>query len=258
MSVPLPGLLQPLPTRYLGWMLEGFGMTLLVSAASIAGGLAIGLLLTALRAGGRPWLALPARALVAFLRKTPLLVQLFFWYFGAAQLLGEDVVGALSGLGGLALGGWRLPAPSFEFLAAAFGIALYAGAFCSEELRAGIRAVPHGQLNAALSLGFTPRAAFVRIVLPQALRVAALPLLGQCANTLKNTSLAMGIGLAELSYSARQVETDSLLAFQAFAVATLLYAAVILLLQWAVPMLLRRRGWVPAAPAPALSAGAPA
>ncbi len=44
----------------------------------------------------RPWLALPARALVAFLRKTPLLVQLFFWYFGAAQLLGEDVVGALS------------------------------------------------------------------------------------------------------------------------------------------------------------------
>lgn len=256
MSVLFPGALQPLPPRYLGWMLEGFGMTLLVSAAAIAGGLAIGLLLTAMRAGGRPWLALPARGLVAFLRKTPLLVQLFFWYFGAAQLLGEDVVGALTSLGGMALAGWRLPAPSFEFLAAAFGIALYAGAFFSEELRAGIRAVPHGQLNAALSLGFTPRAACIRIVLPQALRVAALPLLGQCANTLKNTSLAMGIGLAELSYSARQVETDTLLAFQAFAVATLLYAAVILLLQWAVPLLLQRRGWVSAAPA--LPAGAPA
>lgn len=218
-------------------------MTLLVSAAAIAGGLAIGLLLTALRASAQPWLHLPARALVAFLRKTPLLVQLFFWYFGAAQLLGEDVVGAITGWGGIAVGAWRLPAPSFEFLAAAFGIALYAGAFFSEELRAGIRAVPRGQREAALSLGFTPRAAFLRVVLPQALRVSALPLLGQCANTIKNTSLAMGIGLAELAYSARQVETDTLLAFQAFAVATVLYAGLILLLQWAAPQVLRRLGW---------------
>ena len=79
--------------------------------------------------------------------------------------------------------------------------------------------------------------------------------LGQCANTIKNTSLAMGIGLAELSYSARQVETDTLLAFQAFAVATVLYAAAILLLQWAAPMLLQRLGW---ARASATAAGAPA
>ncbi|WP_316876992.1 amino acid ABC transporter permease [Ralstonia edaphi] len=224
-------------------MLEGFGMTLLVSTAAIAGGLVIGLLLTALRASAQPWLHLPARALVAFLRKTPLLVQLFFWYFGAAQLLGEDVVGAITGWGGIAVGAWRLPAPSFEFVAAAFGIALYAGAFFSEELRAGIRAVPRGQREAALSLGFTPRAAFLRVVLPQALRVSALPLLGQCANTIKNTSLAMGIGLAELAYSARQAETDTLLAFQAFAVATVLYAGLILLLQWAAPQVLRRLGW---------------
>ncbi len=255
MSLSLPALLQPLPPRYLGWMLEGFGMTLLVSAAAIAGGLVIGLLLTALRASAQPWLHLPARALVAFLRKTPLLVQLFFWYFGAAQLLGEDVVGAITGWGGIAVGAWRLPAPSFEFLAAAFGIALYAGAFFSEELRAGIRAVPRGQREAALSLGFTPRAAFLRVVLPQALRVSALPLLGQCANTIKNTSLAMGIGLAELAYSARQVETDTLLAFQAFAVATVLYAGVILLLQWVAPLVLRRLGWTSALTLPD---GAPA
>jgi polar amino acid transport system permease protein len=66
----------------------------------------------------------------------------------------------------------------------------------------------------------------------------------------------MGIGLAELSYSARQVETDTLLAFRAFAVATVLYAAVILLLQWAAPWALRRLGWLPASPA--AWAGAPA
>ena len=68
MSLSLPAVFQPLPPRYLGWMLEGFGMTLLVSAAAIAGGLAVGLLLTALRASSLAWLQLPARALVAFLR----------------------------------------------------------------------------------------------------------------------------------------------------------------------------------------------
>ena len=96
----------------------------------------------------------------------------------------------------------------------------------------------------------------LRVVLPQALRVSALPLLGQCANTIKNTSLAMGIGLAELSYSARQVETDTLLAFQAFAVATVLYAVVILLLQWAAPLVLRRLGWVAASAAGPIGAAA--
>ena len=94
------------------------------------------------------------------------------------------------------------------------------------------------------------------MVLPQALRVSALPLLWQCANTIKNTSLAMGIGLAELSYSARQVETDTLLAFQAFAVATVLYAVVILLLQWAAPLVLRRLGWVAASAAGPIGAAA--
>ena len=85
--------------------------------------------------------------------------------------------------------------------------------------------------------------------------MSALPLLGQCANTIKNTSLAMGIGLAELAYSARQVETDTLLAFQAFAVATVLYAGVILLLQWVAPRVLRRLGWTSASTLPD---GAPA
>ena len=248
-------LMQPLPAKYVGWIVSGFGLTVALSAAVFALGCVLAAVWLALALVPFAPLRLAARGAVGFLRRTPLLVQLFFWYFGAAQLLGEHVIGAITGWNGIALGNWRLPAPSFEFLAAAFGIALYAGAFFSEELRAGLRAVPQGQREAALSLGFTPRAAFLRVVLPQALRVSALPLLGQCANTIKNTSLAMGIGLAELSYSARQVETDTLLAFQAFAVATVLYAAAILLLQWAAPMLLHRLGWARASATPA---GAPA
>lgn len=85
------------------------------------------------------------------------------------------------------------------------------------------------------------------MVLPQALRVAARPMVGQFCQTIKNTSLAMAIGFAEMSYTARQVETDSLMSFQAFGLATLLYVALILLLQAAAPVLLRRLGWTEAA-----------
>ncbi|MGT2432648.1 hypothetical protein ACU4HD_35225 [Cupriavidus basilensis] len=70
---------------------------------------------------------------------------------------------------------------------------------------------------------------------------------GSSAETIKNTSLAMAIGFAEMSYTARQVETDSLMTFQAFGLATLLYVALILFLQAAAPLLLRRLGWTEAA-----------
>lgn len=69
------------------------------------------------------------------------------------------------------------------------------------------------------------------IVLPQALKIALPPLLGQYMNVIKNSSLAMAIGVAELSYASRQVETETLRTFQAFGVATFLYIAVIALME---------------------------
>ncbi|WP_198173394.1 MULTISPECIES: amino acid ABC transporter permease [Cupriavidus] len=236
-------LLQALPARYAGWILAGFGMTVALSAAVFLLGCALAAGWLALRrAGWRP-LRAGAGAAVGLLRRTPLLVQLFFWYFGAAQLLGEAAIAALTAWPGVTVAGLHLPAPSLECLASLAGIGLYASAFYAQELEAGLAAVPRGQAQAALALGFTPSSAFWRVVLPQALRIAARPMLGQFCQTIKNTSLAMAIGFAELSYAARQVETDSLLTFQAFGLATLLYVALILLLQAGVPPLLRRVGW---------------
>lgn len=235
---------QPLPAKYLAWLLAGFGMTVALSLAVFV--------LGALLAAG--WLALRrsrlravAAVAIAFLRKTPLLVQLFFWYFGAAQTLGDTAIGALSDWRGFTLAGVRVPAPSLEALASVFGIGLYASAFYAQELEAGLAAVPRGQHAAALALGFTPHAAWWRIVLPQGLRIAARPMVGQFCQTIKNTSLAMAIGFAELSYTVRQVETDSLLAFQAFGFATLLYVGLILALQAVTPAVLRRLRWTGAA-----------
>ncbi len=121
--------------------------------------------------------------------------------------------------------------PSFEFLAGFFGLTLYSTAFIAEEIRSGIRGVASGQKYAANALGLTGWQAMRYVVLPQALKIAMPPLLGQYMNVIKNSSLTMAIGVAELSYASRQVETETLRTFQAFGVATVLYIAIIALLE---------------------------
>ncbi|WER49462.1 amino acid ABC transporter permease [Cupriavidus sp. WKF15] len=234
-------LFQPLKEKYLHWLLSGFAMTVALSVAVFVLGCLLACAWLALR---RTPVRVAVDAAIGFVRKTPLLVQLFFWYFGAAQWLGNAAIARISDWRGVDIGaGMMLSAPSLEALASTLGIALYASAFYAQELEAGIAAVPRGQFAAALALGFSTQAAWWRIVLPQALRIAAAPMVGQFCQTIKNTSLAMAIGFAELSYAARQVETDTLMAFQAFGVATLLYVALILLLQALAPLVQRQLGW---------------
>lgn len=171
--------------------------------------------------------AWPARAYLALFRNTPLLVQLFFWYFGVPALLPEALVSWLNTPHETPLLDW----PSFEFLAGAWGLTLYTSAFVAEEFRAGIASVRPEQRAAGLALGLTQRQVWRVVVLPQALRTALPPLLGQYMNALKNSSLAMAIGLAELSYASRQVETETFKTFQAFGIATLLYIGAIALIE---------------------------
>ncbi len=212
-----------LAPQYLRWLLDGFLLTLGLALLSC-------LLATLTRRppGHRPAVA-PAPAVLAgarylaLFRNTPLLVQLFFWYFGVPALLPEALVSWLNTPHETPLLDW----PSFEFLAGAWGLTLYTSAFVAEEFRAGIASVRPEQRAAGLALGLTQRQVWREVVLPQALRTALPPLLGQYMNALKNSSLAMAIGLAELSYASRQVETETFKTFQAFGIATLLYIGAI-------------------------------
>ncbi len=179
------------------------------------------------RLSRRRLLSWPARAYLALFRNTPLLVQLFFWYFGVPALLPEALVSWLNTPHETPLLDW----PSFEFLAGAWGLTLYTSAFVAEEFRAGIASVRPEQRAAGLALGLTQRQVWRVVALPQALRTALPPLLGQYMNALKNSSLAMAIGLAELSYASRQVETETFKTFQAFGIATLLYIGAIALIE---------------------------
>ncbi|EQL40682.1 amino acid ABC transporter permease [Pseudomonas aeruginosa VRFPA03] len=212
-----------LAPQYLRWLLDGFLLTLGLALLSCLLATLIGAPLAIARLSRRRLLSWPARAYLALFRNTPLLVQLFFWYFGVPALLPEALVSWLNTPHETPLLDW----PSFEFLAGAWGLTLYTSAFVAEEFRAGIASVRPEQRAAGLALGLTQRQVWRVVVLPQALRTALPPLLGQYMNALKNSSLAMAIGLAELSYASRQVETETFKTFQAFGIATLLYIGAI-------------------------------
>uniref|UniRef100_UPI0013DA1B82 ABC transporter permease subunit n=3 Tax=Pseudomonadota TaxID=1224 RepID=UPI0013DA1B82 len=85
-------------------------------------------------------------------------------------------------------------AGQIEVVSAWAALTLYTAAYMSEDIRSGVRAVPAGQLTAAMALGFTPLAAMRLVVLPQALRITLPPLLSQTLNLWKNTSIATVIG----------------------------------------------------------------
>ncbi|WP_305828258.1 amino acid ABC transporter permease [Pseudomonas aeruginosa] len=216
-----------LAPQYLRWLLDGFLLTLGLALFSCLLATLIGAPLAIARLSRRRLLSWPARAYLALFRNTPLLVQLFFWYFGVPALLPEALVSWLNTPHETPLLDW----PSFEFLAGAWGLTLYTSAFVAEEFRAGIASVRPEQRAAGLALGLTQRQVWRVVVLPQALRTALPPLLGQYMNALKNSSLAMAIGLAELSYASRQVETETFKTFQAFGIATLLYIGAIALIE---------------------------
>ncbi|WP_409309411.1 amino acid ABC transporter permease [Pectobacterium sp. B1J-3] len=220
-----------LAPQYLTWMWHGFLITLGISLCTIVLSTALGFLLAAARDSQIRVLSGVVVAYSSLFRNTPLLIQLFFWYFGAGQLFPSGMMQWMNTPHELTVLGINIAWPSFEFLAGLFGLTLYSSAFIAEEIRAGIGGVARGQKYAAQALGLTVWQSMRHVVLPQALKIALPPLLGQYMNVIKNSSLAMAIGVAELSYASRQVETETLRTFQAFGVATILYIAIIALIE---------------------------
>lgn len=237
--IPLNGWLAP---KYLMWLLKGFGMTLGLSSLVIIAATFLGCLLALARTSRVTLLRRAAALYVLVFRNSPLIVQLLFWYFGVATLLPDAAMTWLNSPHAVVLGPLELHWPFFEFVAGWIGLTCYSTTFIGEEFRSGLSGVPVGQHNAAAALGLTPFAAFIHVIFPQGVRIATAPLFGQYMNVVKNSSLTMAIGLAELSYSSRQVDTETFKTFQAFGMATLLYVLVIALLE-VVLVIVQRSGW---------------
>ncbi|VUZ27704.1 putative glutamine ABC transporter permease protein GlnM [uncultured Comamonas sp.] len=232
-----------LATKYWHWLLSGWGITLLSSLLVVAASTLLGLLFAAARMAPAASVRWAAGLYLSAFRNTPLLVQLFFWYFAVPGLLPSGWTAWLNSPHSFAIGPLAVSWPSFEFVAALVGLVLYSTAYVGEEIRAGLGSVPRSQTQAAESLGMTPRQVLRHVVLPQALARIVSPLFGQYMNIVKNTSLGMTIGLVELSYRARQVEAETFQPFQVYGITTLLYVLLVIGLEMFSQHLQNRRQW---------------
>jgi polar amino acid transport system permease protein len=199
--------------EYREWLIDGFVLTLKISTLSSVLALILGTLVAVMRLSGVRPLKWASLAYTEFFRNTPLLVQIFFWYFGSEAVLPES---------------WNawLYEQDFEFAAGLIALTVYTSAFIAEELRSGVFSIPKTQLEASRATGLSFLQAYRYVILPQAFRVVIPPLISQLLNLLKNSSLVMTIGVMELTYQARQVESFTFHGFEAFTVATLIYLAV--------------------------------
>jgi His/Glu/Gln/Arg/opine family amino acid ABC transporter permease subunit len=197
------------------WLLQGLLTTLELSALAWLLAVALGILSGALRTVHfRPlrWLA---TSYVEFFRNVPLLVWMFFWYFGVPPLLPRGVQDWLFNHGA-------------EFWAGMLALGVYHGARMSEVIRSGIQSIPRTQFEASLAMGLTTFQAYRLIILPVALRLIVPPATNESLNLLKNSSVALTISVAELTFQTRQIETYTAKAIEALTAGTLIYLVLCL------------------------------
>jgi glutamate/aspartate transport system permease protein len=208
---------EPAPNgtgTYLDMLLSGLLLTVETAILAWIIALAFGSVVGVLRTLPSKTASWAGFAYVEFFRNMPLLVQLFLWFFVLPELLPH------------AWGLWLKQIPNAPFYTAAVGIGLFMSARVAEQLRAGIGSLPRGQRLAATALGLTTVQTYRYVLLPMAFRIIMPPLTSEFLNTIKNTSVAITIGLIELTGEARSMQEFSFQVFEAFTAATVLYLLV--------------------------------
>lgn len=213
--------------EYRDWIIQGLIITLKISAISIVLSLLLGTVVTTLRMTKIRILEWITFSYIEFFRNTPLLIQIFFWYFGSSMIFPES------------LNQW-LYAHDYEFAVGVFSLTLYTAAFIAEEIRSGIISIPKEQMESSRATGLSFVQAMSYVVLPQAFRIVIPTLISQFLNLIKNSSLVMTIGVMDLTYMTRQIESYSFRGFEAFTVATLLYIAISLIISFAITLYNRK------------------
>lgn len=202
-------------SRYWEMLLSGLGWTLAVSCLAWIIALVAGSFIGTVRTTQKPWLVRAGNAWVEIFRNVPLLVQMFLWYFVIPEFIPP-------------LKRWMVssePAHA-QFLAAVLCLGLFTSARIAEQVRAGIQSLPRGQRNAAMALGLTQVQTYRYVLLPMAFRIVIPPLTSETMNLIKNSSIALTIGLAELTFRARELGEYTFNFFEAFTAATLVYIII--------------------------------
>jgi polar amino acid transport system permease protein len=206
---------------------EGMAMTVLVAGGSWVLAMALGIVLLLVRLTGIRVADGAVAAYISYHRNVPTLVQLMLWYFGISSLLPNGLQGWLGDHHG-------------EVIFAIIALGLCQAAYFSEDLRSGLRSVGPGQAEAARALGHGYIGAMRFILMPQALRHSMPALVNHTVSLFKNSSLAMAIGVVELTASVMEVESESFRTFETYLLATILYLSCSLLIMAVGAQLSRR------------------
>ncbi len=183
-----------------GPLLVGLWTTIWISAVASIFGMIIGLVTGLCRVSNNPTLRSLSITYIELIRGTPLLVQIFIFYFFFGTVL--DISRIVAGVSALAI---------------------FAGAYVAEIIRAGIQSIPKGQMEAARSLGMNIPQAMVYIILPQAFKRTLPPLAGQFISLIKDSSLVSIIAITDLTKSGREVITSTFATFEIWFVVAFLY-----------------------------------
>lgn len=183
-------------------------LTLFMAVMSMAAGLALAAVMAVIRVIKVPYLHRIVAVFISFFRGTPLLVQLFLFYFGLPSL-----VSSLSNLDGVT--------------AAIIGLTLHFSAYMAESIRGAILGVDRSQWEAAASVGMTQKQVLIRIILPQAARTAAPTLMNYFIDIIKSTSLAFTLGVTEMMGAAQKEASSTFLYTEAFLVVAVFYWIIV-------------------------------
>jgi glutamate/aspartate transport system permease protein len=199
---------------YLDTLWSGTAWTLATALSAWIIALVLGLAVGTARTLPNRLLAAGGNAWVQLFRNIPLLVQMFLWYFVLPELLPAPA------------GRWLKALPDAAFITAVLSLAFFTSARVAVQVSAGIEALPRGLTLAGTSIGLTRAQTYRYILLPIACRVIMPPLTSEFLNIIKNSSVALTIGLIELTASARAIQEFSFQVFEAFSAATIIYIII--------------------------------
>ena len=198
---------------WLHYLLVGLGWSIVTALCAWVIALVIGSVVGTLRTTNNPWVVRIGNGYVELFRNIPLIVQMFLWFFVFPELLPKGMGDAIK----------QMPPPWSSFIPAVLCLGIFTSVRIAEQVRAGINSLPRGQRMAGTAMGLTSSQTYRHVILPQAFRIILPPLTSEFMNIIKNSSVALTIGLLELTGRARAMQEMTFQVFEAFAAATVLY-----------------------------------
>lgn len=196
------------------WLLKGTGLTIGMGLASWIIALSLGILVAVARVSSWRWIRILGTAYVEVFRNIPLLVQIFFWFFAAPMIFGETLSREINRIAGL------------NIYVAIVGIGMYTTSRVAEHVRAGFASINQEQYQAVLSTGMSQIQMYYHVIVPYALRLSIPQLTTEFLAVFKNTSIAMTIGVAEITFQSYQIDSETFHGLEATTGAMAIYLFV--------------------------------